>query len=192
MDDRLHRQRGKQNFHGNRTPSTAALRAVCGPTERIQRNALPCGNAGMKHPGTANLTNMSSSRSRVPARFVVERDGDNLLAVRSTPGIGIRTDTPSYDEMLTDLGWTRPHLRRTRSIEGRGKRRHRALTGDRFVGRIHGSDLSMNAALGNAKARVWSWNSHPVPLHREPLYSNRATSSTTRPTPTRSSAGATL
>ncbi len=161
------------------------------------------GTPEMNHPGTPNLYDMSKPVAEggltFRARFGVERDGDNLLAegVYSV-GSEIQDGYPEFTyQMLKDLGW---HTDLT-DEEKRGIARGASLEGFKEVGEAGMSpfpsdyddrvaavnwktDLSGGiqrvaikhgcAPFGNAKARAVVWTfPDPVPIHREPLYTNR-------------------
>jgi formate dehydrogenase major subunit len=139
----------------------------------------------MNHPGTANLYDMSMPVAEggltFRARFGVERDGENLLAEGVfTPGSQIEDGYPEFTmQMLIDLGWDGDLTAEERaSIE-------QVAGGADNVGGINWkTDLSGGiqrvaiargcAPFGNAKARAVVWTfPDPVPIHREPLYTNR-------------------
>ncbi len=137
------------------------------------------------------------------ARFGVERDGDNLLAEGVYPvGSEIQDGYPEFTmQMLVDLGWDgdlTPYERQSiEYVAGLLPERptpevgEKEMTGERpsdYAERVGGvnwkTDLSGGiqrvaiahgcAPYGNAKARAVVWTfPDPVPLHREPLYSNR-------------------
>ena len=135
------------------------------------------------------------------ARFGVERDGDNLLAegVYSV-GSEIQDGYPEFTmQMLMDLGWdgdlTDEELAVIKSVAGvsgdvgqsdDGEASTELATADaEKLGSVNWkTDLSGGiqrvaikhgcAPFGNAKARTVVWTfPDPVPLHREPLYTNR-------------------
>jgi formate dehydrogenase major subunit len=158
------------------------LRANGGPCDGdIYGMPWPCwGTAEMNHPGTPNLYDMSLPVSKggltFRARFGVERDGDNLLAEGVySKNSEIKDGYPEFTmQMLMDLGWDGDLTAEERaSIE--------AVAG---VSTNWKTDLSGGiqrvaikhecAPFGNAKARTVVWNfPDPVPIHREPLYTNR-------------------
>ncbi len=136
------------------------------------------------------------------ARFGVERDGDNLLAEGVYPvGSEIQDGYPEFTmQMLIDLGWDGDLTADERaSIEvvagymkpGNAETGETSQTGEipsDYAEKVGGvnwkTDLSGGiqrvaikhgcAPYGNAKARAVVWTfPDPVPLHREPLYSNR-------------------
>jgi len=179
-------ERMKLHMENQHTFDRTTLRAVGGPADgEFYGMPWPCwGTPEMKHPGTANLYDMSMPVSKggltFRARFGVERDGDNLLAEGVySQGSEIQDGYPEFTmQMLTDLGWDGDLTSDERaSIEG--------VAGSGDIGAVNWkTDLSGGiqrvaikhecAPFGNAKARVVVWNfPDPVPLHREPLYSNR-------------------
>jgi len=110
------------------------------------------------------------------ARFGTERDGDNLLAEGvSNPGAEIQDGYPEFTmQMLMDLGWDGDLTDEERAIiDGIAGPKTNWKTdlsgGIQRVAIKHGC-----APFGNAKARAVVWTfPDPVPLHREPLYTNR-------------------
>jgi formate dehydrogenase major subunit len=163
------------------------LRANGGPADGDTYGLpWPCwGTPEMKHPGTHVLYDMSKPVSEggltFRARFGVERDGDNLLAegVYSV-GSDIQDGYPEFTmQMLMDLGWDSELTDEERaSIE-------QVAGSPENIGSVNWkTDLSGGiqrvaiahecAPFGNAKARAVVWTfPDPVPLHREPLYTNR-------------------
>ena len=114
-------ERIKMHMANQHTFDRTTLRAVGGPADG-DYYGMPWpswGTAEMKHPGTANLYDMSLPVAEgglaFRARFGVERDGDNLLAEGvSNPGAEIQDGYPEFTmQMLMDLGlgW-RSHRRR--------------------------------------------------------------------------------
>ncbi len=137
------------------------------------------------------------------ARFGVERDGDNLLAegVYSLDS-DIQDGYPEFTyQMLKDLGWDseltpneRAYIARAASVEGfenytkevgeAGMSPFPSDYDDKVAKVNWKTDLSGGiqrvaiahecAPFGNAKARAVVWTfPDPVPVHREPLYTNR-------------------
>ncbi|MFQ6547965.1 formate dehydrogenase subunit alpha [Aestuariibius sp. 2305UL40-4] len=137
------------------------------------------------------------------ARFGVERDGDNLLAegVYSV-GSEIQDGYPEFTyQMLKDLGWDseltdaeRAHIARaagipefqknTAEVGEAGMSPFPSDYDEKVAGVNWKTDLSGGiqrvaiahecAPFGNAKARAVVWTfPDPIPLHREPLYTNR-------------------
>ncbi|UWR24336.1 formate dehydrogenase subunit alpha [Sulfitobacter sp. S190] len=161
------------------------------------------GTPEMKHPGTPNLYDMSKPVAEggltFRARFGVEREGDNLLAegVYSV-GSEIQDGYPEFTfQMLKDLGWDgdlteeeRRGIARGASLEGFKELGESSMSpfpsdyDDRVSNVNWKTDLSGGiqrvaikhgcAPFGNAKARAVVWTfPDPVPVHREPLYTNR-------------------
>ena len=138
------------------------------------------GDAKMGHPGTPNLYDMSRPVSEggltFRARFGVERDGDNLLAEGVySENSEIKDGYPEFTmAMLKELGWDGDLTDYERAMIEK-------IAGDKtnwktdLSGGIQRVAIKHECApFGNAKARtvVWSFPD-PVPLHREPLYTNR-------------------
>ncbi|MGC1430570.1 MAG: molybdopterin-dependent oxidoreductase, partial [Albidovulum sp.] len=105
-------ERIKLHMANQHTFDKTTLRAIGGPADGdFYGLPWPCwGTPEMKHPGTANLYDMSMPVSKggltFRARFGVERDGDNLLAegVYSV-GSEIQDGYPEFTmQMLMDLG----------------------------------------------------------------------------------------
>ncbi|MCR9110667.1 MAG: formate dehydrogenase subunit alpha [Rhodobacteraceae bacterium] len=136
------------------------------------------------------------------ARFGVERDGDNLLAEGvASANSEIQDGYPEFTmQMLMDLGWDSDLTDEERAtIEkvagyirpGNAETGEQSQTGEipsDYAAKVGGvnwkTDLSGGiqrvaikhecAPFGNAKARAVVWTfPDPVPLHREPLYTNR-------------------
>jgi len=136
----------------------------------------PCwGTPEMAHPGTAVLYDTSKPVAEgglcFRARFGVERDGVNLLAEDSYPmGSEIKDGYPEFTaDLLKQLGWW-DDLSDAEKPLAEGKNWKTDLSGGiQRVAIKHGC-----APFGNAKARsiVWTFPD-PVPIHREPLYTNR-------------------
>ncbi len=136
----------------------------------------PCwGNPEMNHPGTPNLYDTSSSVAEggltFRARFGVERDGVSLLADGSySRGSEIKDGYPEFSsDLLKKLGWW-GDLSADEQKLAEGKNWKTDLSGGiQRVAIKHGC-----APFGNAKARAIVWTfPDPVPIHREPLYTNR-------------------
>ncbi len=137
------------------------------------------------------------------ARFGVERDGDNLLAEGVySKGSDIQDGYPEFTyQMLKDLGWHTELTDQEKAAIARAAGIPEFQKGQDEVGEAGMSpfpsdyddkvakvnwktDLSGGiqrvaiahecAPFGNAKARAVVWTfPDPVPVHREPLYSNR-------------------
>jgi len=159
------------------TFDVTSLKAEGGPCDgEFYGLPWPCwGTAEMKHPGTPNLydTSMSVADGGLPfrARFGVERDGVNLLAEDSfTKGSEIKDGYPEFTaDLLKKLGWW-DDLSDAEKAAAEGKNWKTDLSGGiQRVAIKHGC-----APFGNAKARCVVWTfPDPVPIHREPLYTNR-------------------
>jgi len=133
------------------------------------------GTAEMKHPGTPNLYDPSTSVAEggltFRARFGVERNGVSLLADDSySAGSEIKDGYPEFsDKMLKKLGWWDDLTEEEKKL-AEGKNWKTDLSGGiQRVAIEHGC-----APFGNAKARAMVWTfPDPVPIHREPLYTSR-------------------
>ncbi|MGA9408976.1 MAG: formate dehydrogenase subunit alpha [Roseobacter sp.] len=175
-------ERLKMHMANQHTFDRTTLRAIGGPADGdFYGMPWPCwGTAEMNHPGTANLYDMSLPVAEgglaFRARFGVERDGDNLLAEGvSNPGAEIQDGYPEFTmQMLMDLGWdgdlTADERAAIDAVAGPKTNWKTDLSGGiQRVAIKHGC-----APFGNAKARAVVWTfPDPVPVHREPLYSNR-------------------
>ncbi len=158
------------------------LRAVGGPCDGdIYGMPWPCwGTAEMNHPGTPNLYDMSLPVSEggltFRARFGVERDGTSLLADGVySKNSDIKDGYPEFTmQMLMDLGWDSELTAEERaSIDAVAGPKTNWKTD--LSGGIQRVAIKHECApFGNAKARAVVWNfPDPVPVHREPLYTNR-------------------
>ncbi|MEP1585325.1 MAG: formate dehydrogenase subunit alpha [Tateyamaria sp.] len=175
-------ERMKMHMANQHTFDRTSLRAIGGPADGDTYGMpWPCwGTAEMNHPGTANLYDMSLPVAEggltFRARFGVERDGDNLLAEGVfNPGSEIEDGYPEFTmQMLIDLGWdgdlTPEEAEAIEAVAGANTNWKTDLSGGiQRVAIAHGC-----APFGNAKARAVVWTfPDPVPIHREPLYSNR-------------------
>ena len=175
-------ERIKLHMANQHTFDKTTLRAVGGPADGdFYGMPWPCwGTAEMNHPGTPNLYDMSKPVADgglcFRARFGVERDGDNLLAEGVfNPGSEIQDGYPEFTmQMLMDLGWdgdlTAEERAAIDAVAGPKTNWKTDLSGGiQRVAIKHGC-----APFGNAKARAVVWTfPDPVPLHREPLYTNR-------------------
>lgn len=175
-------ERLKLHMANQHTFHRTTLQAVGGPADGDYYGLpWPCwGTAEMGHPGTPNLYDMSKRVSEggltFRARFGVERDGDNLLAegVYSLDS-EIQDGYPEFTmAMLKELGWDSDLTpEENAAIE--------AVAGDKtnwktdLSGGIQRVAIKHECApFGNAKARAVVWTfPDPVPVHREPLYTNR-------------------
>ncbi len=175
-------ERIKSHMANQHTFDKTTLQAVGGPNDgEYYGLPWPCwGTAEMKHPGTPNLYDMSKKVSEggltFRARFGVEREGTNLLAEGVySKGSEIKDGYPEFTmAMLKKLGWDGDLTADERaSIE--------AVAGDKtnwktdLSGGIQRVAIKHECApFGNAKARAVVWTfPDPVPIHREPLYTNR-------------------
>ena len=175
-------ERLKLHMANQHTFDRTTLQAIGGPADGDYYGLpWPCwGTAEMGHPGTPNLYDMSKPVSKggltFRARFGVERDGDNLLAegVYSV-GSEIQDGYPEFTmQMLMDLGWdgdlTDDERAAIDAVAGPKTNWKTDLSGG--IQRV--AIKHECAPFGNAKARTVVWTfPDPVPLHREPLYSNR-------------------
>ncbi len=133
------------------------------------------GTPEMKHPGTPNLYDTSTSVAEggltFRARFGVEYKGVNLLAENSySAGSEIKDGYPEFSaDMLKKLGWWDDLTAEEKTL-AEGKNWKTDLSGGiQRVAIKHGC-----APFGNAKARTVVWTfPDPVPVHREPLYTSR-------------------
>jgi len=175
-------ERLRLHMENQHTFDKTTLRAIGGPADGDYYGMpWPCwGTAEMGHPGSANLYDISLPVAEggmgFRARFGVERDGDNLLAEGVAPvGSEIMDGYPEFTmQMLMDLGWdgdlTDEERAAIDAVAGPNTNWKTDLSGGiQRVAIKHGC-----APYGNAKARAVVWTfPDPVPLHREPLYSNR-------------------
>ena len=180
-------ERLKLHMANQHTFDQTTLRAVGGPADG-DYYGLPWpswGTPEMNHPGSPNLYDISvpvaDGGMGFRARFGVERDGDNLLAEGVYPvGSEIQDGYPEFTmQILIDLGWDGDL-----TAEERASIEKVAGAPDKVGGINWKTDLSGGiqrvaikhgcAPYGNAKARAVVWTfPDPVPLHREPLYTNR-------------------
>jgi formate dehydrogenase major subunit len=175
-------ERIKRHMENQHTFDRTTLKANGGPCDgEYYGLPWPCwGTAEMGHPGTPNLYDMSKPVAEggltFRARFGVERKGENLLAEGvASVGSEIQDGYPEFTmKMLMDLGWDTDLTAAERAaidkVAGPKTNWKTDLSGGiQRVAIKHGC-----APFGNAKARTVVWNfPDPVPLHREPLYTNR-------------------
>ncbi len=164
----------QQNWH---TFDFTSLEAEGGPADGdFYGMPWPCwGNAEMGHPGTPNLYDTSKPVAEgglcFRARFGTKRNGVNLLAEGSYPaGSEIKNGYPEFTaDLLKKLGWWKD-LTDAEKQAAEGKNWKTDVSGGiQRVAIKHGC-----APFGNAKARTVVWTfPDPVPIHREPLYTNR-------------------
>jgi formate dehydrogenase major subunit len=175
-------ERLQAHMANQHTFDKTTLQAVGGPCDGdFYGMPWPCwGTADMKHPGTPNLYDMSKPVSKggltFRARFGVERNGDNLLAEGVySQGSEIKDGYPEFTmQMLMDLGWDKDLTAEERAAIDK-------VAGPKTNWKVDLSGGIQRVAIkhecapfGNAKARCVVWNfPDPVPLHREPLYTNR-------------------
>ncbi len=175
-------ERIKLHMANQHTFDKTTLQAIGGPADgEYYGLPWPCwGNPEDKHPGTPNLYDMSKPVSKggltFRARFGVERDGVNLLAEGVySQGSDIQDGYPEFTmQMLMDLGWDGELTDAERaSIDAVAGPKTNWKTD--LSGGIQRVAISHECApFGNAKARAVVWTfPDPVPLHREPLYTNR-------------------
>lgn len=175
-------ERLRKHMANQHTFDKTSLQAKGGPCDGDYYGMpWPCwGTPEMNHPGTPILYDPSKPVSEggltFRARFGVERNGENLLAVDS---YGANSDLKDgYPEftmaMLKKLGWDKDLTDEERkTIEG--------ISGDKTNWKTDLSGGIQRVAIahecspfGNAKARAVVWTfPDPVPLHREPLYTSR-------------------
>ena len=175
-------ERIKLHMANQHTFDRTTLQAIGGPADGDYYGMpWPCwGTPEMGHPGTPNLYDMSKRVSEggltFRARFGVEYQGDNLLAegVYSV-GSEIQDGYPEFTmQMLTDLGWDG-------DLTAEEKASIDAVAGEKTNWKTDLSGGIQRVAIkhecapyGNAKARTVVWTfPDPVPVHREPLYTNR-------------------
>jgi formate dehydrogenase major subunit len=175
-------ERLQAHMANQHTFDKTTLQAVGGPCDGdFYGMPWPCwGTADMKHPGTPNLYDMSKPVSKggltFRARFGVERNGDNLLAEGVySQGSEIKDGYPEFTmQMLMDLGWDKDLTAEERAAIDK-------VAGPKTNWKVDLSGGIQRVAIkhecapfGNAKARTVVWNfPDPVPVHREPLYTNR-------------------
>ena len=175
-------ERLKLHMANQHTFDRTTLQAIGGPADGDYYGMpWPCwGNPEMNHPGTPNLYDMSLPVSKggltFRARFGVERDGDNLLAEGvASANSEIQDGYPEFTmQMLMDLGWdgdlTADERAAIDAVAGPKTNWKTDLSGG--IQRV--AIKHECAPFGNAKARAVVWTfPDPVPVHREPLYTNR-------------------
>ena len=175
-------ERIKLHMANQHTFDKTTLQAVGGPADGDYYGLpWPCwGTPEMNHPGTPNLYDMSKPVSKggltFRARFGVERDGQNLLAEGVySANSEIQDGYPEFTmQMLMDLGWDKD-LTAEELVEVERAGGPKANWKTDLSGGIQRVAIKHECApFGNAKARTVVWTfPDPVPLHREPLYTNR-------------------
>jgi formate dehydrogenase major subunit len=175
-------ERLKAHMANQHTFDRTSLQARGGPVSgEYYGLPWPCwGTDKIKHPGTPNLYDPSKPVAEgglcFRARFGVQRKGVNLLAEGSYPvDSEIKDGYPQFTmAMLKKLGWdgdlTAAENAAIAKVAGDKTNWKTDLSGGiQRVAIKHGC-----APFGNAKARVEVWTfPDPIPLHREPLYTNR-------------------
>ena len=175
-------ERLKAHMANQHTFDRTSLQARGGPVSgEYYGLPWPCwGTDKIKHPGTPNLYDPSKPVAEgglcFRARFGVQRKGVNLLAEGSYPvDSEIKDGYPQFTmAMLKKLGWdgdlTAAEKAAIAKVAGDKTNWKTDLSGGiQRVAIKHGC-----APFGNAKARVEVWTfPDPIPLHREPLYTNR-------------------
>jgi formate dehydrogenase major subunit len=175
-------ERLRKHMANQSTFDKTTLQANGGPCDgEYYGMPWPCwGTAEMAHPGTPNLYDTSKPVAEgglcFRARFGVEREGVNLLAVDSYPmDSEIRDGYPEFTmAMLRKLGWdgdlSDDERKAIDGVAGEKTNWKTDLSGGiQRVAIKHGC-----APFGNAKARAVVWTfPDPVPIHREPLYTSR-------------------
>ncbi|WP_431854127.1 formate dehydrogenase subunit alpha, partial [Azospirillum sp.] len=178
-------ERMKLHMQHQATFDRTTLRANGGPADGdFYGLPWPCwGTPEIRHPGSANLYDNSlpvaEGGGAFRARFGVERNGVTLLAEGAYPvGSEIKDGYPEVTmAMLQKLGWDKDLTEAEMAVISK-------IGGDKIGAVSWTTDLSGGiqrvaikhgiAPPGNAKARAIAWNfPDPVPVHREPLYTNR-------------------
>ena len=175
-------ERLRLHMANQHTFDRTTLQAVGGPADGdFYGMPWPAwGTPEMNHPGTPNLYDMSLPVSKggltFRARFGVERNGENLLADGvASAGSEIQDGYPEFTmQMLMDLGWdgdlTDEERAAIDAVAGPNTNWKTDLSGG--IQRV--AIKHECAPFGNAKARAVVWTfPDPVPVHREPLYTNR-------------------
>ncbi len=169
-------ERLKLHAANKHTFNTTTLKAEGGPCDGDYYGMpWPCwGNPEMNHPGTPILYDTSKPVAEgglaFRARFGVEHEGNNILAVDSWPkGSEIQGGHPEFTaDLLKQLGWWDELTAEEKALAD-GKNWKTDLSGGiQRVAIKHGCP-----PFGNAKARaiVWTFPDR-VPIHREPLYTH--------------------
>jgi len=175
-------ERLKMHMKYQHTFDKTTLQAKGGPLDgEYYGLPWPCwGTPEMKHPGTPILYDITKPVAEggltFRARFGVQRKGSNLLAEGAySVGSEIKDGYPEFNmAVLKKLGWdndlTAAEQASIAKVAGDKTNWKTDLSGGiQRVAIKHGC-----APFGNAKARTVVWTfPDPVPLHREPLYTNR-------------------
>jgi len=175
-------ERMKKQLANKHTFDKVTLLANGGPCDgEYYGLPWPCwGTPEMGHPGTPILYDPSKPVAdgglTFRARYGVEKDGENLLAEDSySVGSELTDGYPEFTmAMLKKLGWDGDLTAEEKAIMAKG-------VGDKsnwktdLSGGIQRVAIKHGCApFGNAKARTFVWTfPDPIPLHREPLYTNR-------------------
>ena len=171
-------ERLKLHMENKHTFDPTTLRAADGPCKGDYYGLpWPCwGTPEMKHPGTPILYDISRPvmEGGMPfrANWGVEHNGESLLAADGSAPVDSQIDTghPEFDHVLMKkLGWWREL-----TLEEQSKAESKNWKTDLSGGIIRVAMSHGCAPYGNARARCNVWNfPDPVPVHREPLMSNR-------------------
>lgn len=172
----------KAHMANQHTFDRTTLRANGGPVDGDYYGLpWPCwGTASLKHPGTPNLYDSSKAIMDgglcFRARFGVERNGDNLLSDERAPeGAELPSGYPEFTmAQLKKLGWDGDLTDDERAVMAKGPGDKANWKTDLSGGIQRVAIKHGCAPFGNARARAVVWTfPDPVPLHREPLYTNR-------------------
>ena len=191
-------ERLKLHMANQHTFDKVTLRANGGPCDGDYYGLpWPCwGTAAMKHPGTPNLYDTSKSVAEGGLNFRVnfgltvkgqandkwaknDPVADSLLAVESYPvGNEIKDGHPPVSMgMLMKMGWDKDLTPEELAVIQKigGDKPENVLWTIDMSGGIQRVAIKHGVApFGNGKARCVVWNfPDGVPLHREPLYTNR-------------------
>ncbi len=175
-------ERIKSHMANQHTFDRTTLQAIGGPNDgEYYGLPWPCwGTAEMGHPGTPNLYDLSKPVSKggltFRARFGVERDGVNLLAEGVfSKDSDIQDGYPEFTmATLKALGWDSELTAQEQAIIAAGNGDKTNWKTDMSGGIQRVAIAHECAPFGNAKARAVVWTfPDPVPIHREPLYTNR-------------------
>ncbi|MDJ0948534.1 MAG: molybdopterin-dependent oxidoreductase [Alphaproteobacteria bacterium] len=172
----------KQHMRHGASFDRRTLRAVGGPAAGDYYGLpWPCwGTKDVAHPGTPNLFDTSMPVAEggacFPAIFGLERDGKIIWAEQSYPDQSeIKDGYPEFTAaLLKHLNWESElndwERATIAAIEGEKTDWRTDLSGG-----IHRVALAHGCApFGNGKARAFVWDfPDPVPIHREPLYTQR-------------------
>ncbi len=175
-------ERMKKQMANKHTFDKTTLLANGGPCDgEYYGLPWPCwGTPEMGHPGTPILYDPSKSVAKggltFRARYGVEKDGENLLAEDSfSVGSELTDGYPEFSmAMLKKLGWDKDLTAAEKAIMAKGAGDKSNWKTDLSGGIQRVAILHGCAPFGNAKARTFVWTfPDPIPLHREPLYTNR-------------------